>query len=375
MRTPTSHIVPLRRTARHRSRPNAAAAAAAVTLAALACLLPMQASARTQPKAAAKAPSVLDDFAGLSTMRPRSCPDAGAAGFAAPGWQAAPPQCAWQGLLSLRTWRHAAADAPDACTGSAAQWWAWIRRAYRADAAPAQAWQEGWDAQVLAGQDQGVQRLALIVRAGDGWTVSEWRWRPSARAATRRWQEGRWKLLLDAAARYRRAAAPAPDRWTEALRQTWERNLGERAGERRAGAWRWQSGGYCLTAEAAGVGQAELRLPYRAEDSRLEQRSAMQLQLARRHPTATWLRPFHLVGEHEQGGPSAPAKYQAIWQLGDRLNGQLWIPTANEGPVLRLRAATPLAAGRAAPDQAAAAAAQLERELDGLARRWDARHE
>lgn len=379
MRNHISRIVHACRRSRRSSNQYAVAAAAAsfpLAAAALACLVPLHASAKAPVKPAGPDLALVDNFSRLATMRPRTCPADAAAGIPAPGWRADKAQCAWQGLLRLQRWRRAADASPAACTSNAAQWWAQARQAYRGGAVPALAWHDSWDSQVLANSGDGVHRLALIARSGDGWTVSEWSWRPSARAATRRWQEGRWQLLLDAASRFRQPAPHPADRRIEQLQAAWERNLGQRAGAVRAGAWWWQSGGQCLKVEEVGVSQGQLRLPYLIEDSRLEQRSAMQLQLARRYPDAVWARTFRPVPAPAQAATPGSAKYEAIWQQGAQVTGQLWIPTRDDGPVLRLRVSTRLAgAGAAAAGQAAAAATAVERELAGLARQWDAGHE
>jgi hypothetical protein len=365
---------PARHSSRRHARKSATPSLCIAVALAFTGLQSLQAHARPPAKAAPQA--LLDDFSNLATMRPRACPADMPAGIPAPGWRPDAAQCAWQGLLSLRRWQRPAEAAAGSCTGSAAQWWAQARKAYPGAAVPALAWQDAWQSQVLAGESNGVQRLALIARSLDGgWTFSEWTWRPSERAATRRWQEGRWKLLADAVARYRSAAPDTADSGAARLRQAWERNLGARAGEVRDGAWRWQAGAYCLSVEAAGASQGQVRLPYLIEDSRLEQRSAMQLQLARRYPEARWAKTFRPLPGPAQA-TAGSAKYEAIWQQGDTVKGQLWIPTRNDGPVLRLRVGTRLAPGQAgAADGVAAAVAVVERELAGMAGQWEAGHE
>jgi hypothetical protein len=62
------------------------------------------------------------------------------------------------------------------------------------------------------------------------------------------------------------------------------------------------------------------------------------------------------------------------------IKGRLWIPTRNDGPVVRLRITAslpaPAPAGRP-PNQAsvASAAQTIERELAALANRWTAEHD
>lgn len=150
----------------------------------------------------------------------------------------------------------------------------------------------------------------------------------------------------------------------------WEKHLGARAGEvRTGGVWQWPAAGQCMSIDLAGVSDGQFRLPYLIEDSRLEQRAAMQLQLARRYPDAVWARTFRPVPVSE-GAPDNGAKYEAIWEDRDLVRGQLWIPTKGDGPVLRLQLRT-----RRAPAPRGAAADTVERELSGLARTWSKTHE
>lgn len=333
-------------------------------------------------------PSVLEDFATLSTVRPRACPAGEAAGPSIPNWKLSATECGWRGLLQARRWSApadgpAAAGSPAACTGNAAQWWAAARASYRGAALPSLAWHAGWTSQVIADDSGAEKRLAVIVRGPDGgWRASEWRWRPSERPATRRWQQGRWQLLLDEAARLRQAAPPPQEGKDGArLRAAWERNLGNRAGEVRAGVWQWPAAGYCMKADTAGASPGQFRLPYLIDDSRLEQRAAMQLQLARRHVGAVWLktfRPLEATPSPAPGGPAAApaaavARYEAIWQDRDTVIGQLWIPVKGGGPVLRLRLSARLKSPSA--EAANAAAGAIEREMAGIAHGWGTLYE
>jgi hypothetical protein len=209
------------------------------------------------------------------------------------------------------------------------------------------------------------------------WGVTEWRWNPSTRAATRRWQESRWKLLAARAQQFR-APVEAEHGPLEArmLRSVLESNLAHRVGEIGSHSWRWQADGLCLNVDAAGLGQQIMQLPYSADDSRLEQRAAMQLQLARRYPKATWLTEFGLVpaAARARGG----AKFHAIWIEHATLKGQLWIPTKGNGPLVRLRITTALPVrpgGEPDPQLVARAEQVMQHELTGLASRWAAEHE
>lgn len=319
-------------------------------------------AARTQRKVNAP-PDLLRDFAALAQNRPRAC----AAGTEAPsqpaGWTLERDECAWQNLLRVRRWSAADGVRPGACVSAPAQWWAWSR-----PGGPAPAWRAGWSGQARQDDGGAVKRIVVLQRAAGGqWSATEWRWTPSARAATRAWQQRRWDLLAARAAQLKQATPAAGE--AQPLQAAWEKNLGGRAGEISGDAWRWAGGGVCLRAAPAAPGQQQFRLPYAAEDGRHEQRAAMQLQLARRYPGAVWLTPFRLL-------PAAPqarggAKYDAVWSEGEQVNGQLWIPTRGEGPVLRLRIST-TAPGAPAAAQAAQA---IERELAGIAARWSELHD
>jgi hypothetical protein len=155
-----------------------------------------------------------------------------------------------------------------------------------------------------------------------------------------------------------------------------EANVGARPAQLGGELLRWQSDGLCMQATASAPGPQQLQLPYSAEDSRQEQRSAMQLQLARRYPKANWLSPFGLVPAPRP--PRGGAKFYAVWVEGEVLTGQLWIPTKGDGPLVRLRITAPLPprlAPAATPDALAQPKQVFERELMSLASRWAAAYE
>lgn len=332
------------------------------------------AQAAPQRKPAIAKPDLARDFSALAQQRPRKCIGPDAAGGQPPGWKAEPAECAWQNLLQVRRWSAMGAMQPGSCVSPQAQWWAWARRGSDQPAA----WRAAWTVQGLVDERGPEKRIALIERASNGqWSATEWRWNPSLRAATRRWQEGRWKLLVAHVAARRQASATAGlARETRMLQSVWENNLGARAGEITGDSWRWQGGGVCLRTDPVGLGQQQLHLSYSVEDSRLEQRAAMQLQLARRFPEAVWITPFRLV-------PAAPqarggAKFEAVWIENNEVKGQLWIPTKGEGPVVRLRINASLPAapnGQPSPAAVGNAAQAVERELIALANRWTAEHD
>lgn len=254
-----------------------------------------------------------------------------------------------------------------------AQWWASARGAGVPPGQPL-AWRAEWRAHSVDDESGAQKRIAIVRRASNGrWSATEWRWDPSPRAATRRWQEGRWKLLAAQADAFNAAAAAdavAPER--DMLQSVWEHNLGTRAGEISGDVWRWQGDALCMRSDLIELAPSQFHIPYSVEDSRLEQRAAMQLQLARRFPKAQWPTPFRLVSGAAQarGG----AKFLAVWLENSDLKGQLWIPTKGNGPLVRLRIHATLPPAPGAADSARAGQA-MERELSALASRWSAVHE
>jgi hypothetical protein len=339
----------------------------------LLCALAL-AGAPTGAMGAKATPDVAVDFHALAAQRPWTCADQRDTGLPRTGWSGGVAACAWQDRLRMRSWQGQGALAPGACVSAVAHWWAWARAPGPPPAGTPAAWQTSWPAQSIIDQRGPEQRIVLLRRLADGaWNVTEWRWTPSPRAATRRWQEGRWKLLAARAAQYRapsQAPQGAPE--TRMLQRVLESNVGARVAEFGSQTWRWKADGLCLNVDAVGLGQQLMQLPYAIDDSRLEQRAAMQLQLARRYPKAVWLTNFSVLPAPPQarGG----AKFHALWLDQALLKGQLWIPTKGDGPLVRVRVTTPLAP--AADAQAVARAAQVvQGELAGLASRWEAAHE
>lgn len=337
------------------------------------CSQPAQA-APAAPAAASRMPAraadVISDFRLLARQRPWACPTpTQASGGAA--WTDGDARCAWQNRLSRRTWTWSGDDAAaGACISRQARWWA-RAQADLAPHAPRSVWHSGWSAQSLALAAGAERRLMLVRRDGRGqWTATEWRWNPSPRAATRRWQEGRWKLLTDLAAKSRQPLpAAAPD--TARVNAVFGTVLGARAGEAGLDGMAMDAGGMCLRLSNPLPGQPKLPLSYSADDSRLEQRAAMHLQLSRRFPDAAWLTPFKLLATP----PDAPggARFLATWVEGDQLHSQLWMPEKNSPNTLRVRMTTRLAPGQGAHPEGAAvrrAKQAVEREAEAFAAQW-----
>jgi hypothetical protein len=347
---------------------------ACVTFLAALLLGPLHAhAAKTQarPQGAVKARAgLVDDLKILARDRLKKCIEEKVPALAPSGWSRSAMRCAWQNRLQMRRWEAAQHSDPGSCLSRPAQWWAWARaRALRPDGPPA--WNGAWTAQSLVDQAGARKRVAMIERAANGrWVATEWSWDPSPRMATRNWQEGRWKLLVDAATRLRQPERNEA-REVAPFKAAWEKNLNGRAGEVSLDNWQWQRDGLCLRMETAGLSQAQLHLPYAREDMRLERRAAMQVQLARTYPNATWLTPFRLLPL-----PDAPArggaKYEAIWVEQASVKGQLWIPRP-DGTILRARivALLPLKKGSDADAAAMAGIARaVDLELSGLASAW-----
>lgn len=348
---------------------------AALFFLALCLQLPAAALALASSPNAPSAPRDLaKNFAELAQQRPWTCASQDTPATPATGWQAEPAMCAWQDRLQMRRWSGQGGTQPGACVSAQAQWWTWARGRGSTPAGQPQGWRSAWHAQSLYDANGVAKRIVIIQDAADGqWSATEWRWNPSPRMATRNWQAGRWALLVARAAQLQQLAeAQSGSRAASMSRSILEGNLGIRAGEIGSNSWKWQADGLCLRVDAVGLDKQQPQLPYSVDDSRLEQRAAMQLQLARRYPKATWLTTFRLV-------PAAPrvssgAKFYAIWFDNTELKGQLWIPTKGDGPLVRIRIDTALP-GKAGTPALARAADIIEHELTMLATRWAYEHE
>lgn len=283
----------------------------------------------------------------------------------------------------MRQWQANPAAGAINCVDSPARWWSAVR--HRWGVADGQiAWNTAWTAQTLALASPLQQQIAILERTDAGtWRATEWRWTPSPRAATRQWQQGRWKLLLEAAAqRQQKASATLVAADAIPLLTAWEMILGARAGEIRQDGWRWESAGLCMRMETAGISQAQLHLPYSREDSRLEQRAAMQLRLARTYPNANWLTPFRILPAADAPSaaatvPRSGAMYQALWWQDATVKGQLWMPEKTGGAIHRARISVTFEAPGAKADDARVTriATAIEHELAGLAKAFAAGNE
>lgn len=314
-------------------------------------------------------PDFLDDFRSLAQQRPWTCREPAAAQRSA-AWPKGKAECAWQNRLRKYSWSWDE-GAPASCISKQARWWNWVQRGLP-PAAPRSVWDRRWSAQTLRFAVGGEERLVQLARDGGQWHATEWHWNPNPRPATRRWQEQRWKLLAESAARQQRPAATVkPD--PSPAQPVFRRVLGARPGELGPAGLALETAGLCLTVGNPLPGQARLPLSYSPNDSRLEQRAAMHLQLSRQYPDAKWLTPFKML-DMPANLPSG-AKFLATWVEGASLNGQLWMPSKNDGATVRLRMSTRLPQGQ---DNAAAvwqARQAVERELEAIAVQWAAAYE
>jgi hypothetical protein len=309
------------------------------------------------------------DFTQLTGTRAGSCAapvEAGLASLGAPTLR----HCAWSQHLEMLYWQDVSAS-PNTCLPAPAIAWHRLGAGVGAVLRP---WNAAWNGQSLLVQTGGMVQAGMVWRQEGGqWSVVLWRWRPSDRIPTREWQAGHWNKVAEAV-RAVDAANPAPNRTP--LMTAWLDATNGKPRLLAADTWRWVSEASCLDLRTASLGQAQMHLPHSRDDARLEQRSAMQVLLARRFPAAEWLRNFSLI-EPSISGDRTGAKFLAVWRENTTVSGQLWIPLRDEGGIVRARISSelPAAAGPAQQEAAKARAAVLERELSALAHAWEARHE
>ena len=334
----------------------------------LAAVLGLASLHATQASAAARkpAPPPAADFSGLSGSRAGKCAAPVEAGLATMG----PPalrQCAWSQRLEMLYWKDISVKA-NTCLPAPAIGWHRLGAGVGAVLRP---WSAAWSGQSFLVQTGGMVQAGMVWRQVDGqWSAVLWRWRPSDRIPTRNWQAAHWKTVAQTL-RAIDAANPAPAR-TDLMTAWLDATNGKPrllAGE----IWRWVSDGACLDMRSASLGQAQMQLPFSRDDARLEQRSAMQVLLARRFPSAEWLRNFSLI-EPAISGDRTGAKFLAVWREEATVSGQLWIPLRDKGGTVRARISSELP-GAAQQEAARARAVLIERELGALAHAWEARHE
>ncbi|MET0982987.1 MAG: hypothetical protein ABWY02_12865 [Telluria sp.] len=315
-------------------------------------------------------PDALDDLRALAQQRPWTCREPGTVQVRS-AWPNGKAECAWQNRLRKHSWSWSD-GAPSSCISRQARWWNWAQ-AGLPPAALRSVWDRRWSTQTLRFAVGGEERLLLLARGGDDqWHATEWRWNPNPRPATRRWQERRWKVLVESAARHQPPASAVQPEATPA-QPVFRRVLGARPGELGPAGLALEAAGLCLTVGNPLPGQARLPLSYSPNDSRLEQRAAMHLQLSRQHPDAKWLTPFKML-DMPANLPSG-AKFLATWVEGTALNSQLWMPSKNNAATVRLRASIRLPRGPDNPATLWQARQAVERELGAIAVQWAAAYE
>lgn len=321
-------------------------------------------------RSAASHTDVVANFAALAQQRPWTCQEPASTRVSAP-LPEDKVECAWQNRLRKHSWSWS--DGASSCLSRQARWWNWAQ-ARLPPATPPSVWDRSWVAQTLRFATGGEERLLLLERRGEGqWHATEWRWNPNPRPATRRWQEERWKLLVESTTRYppRPAGSGQPD--AARIQTVFRRVLGARPGELVPDGLILEAAGLCLRAGNPIPGQSKLPLSYSPNDSRLEQRAAMHLQLSRQHLNAKWLTQFKMLTM--PANLSSGAKFLATWVEGKELTSQLWIPVKSDAATMRLRITTPLPRGQ--NDAAAMSKAKqvVERELEAIAVQWAAVYE
>ncbi|MFS2016087.1 hypothetical protein ACEN88_05865 [Massilia sp. CT11-108] len=338
------------------------------TACALCVILTPQAHAAKRKPAAPKTPAIAD-FRELSGSYPGTCEQPVAPALSGLG-EPTTRQCAWSQRVEMVYWRSI--PTPTAtCLPPAAIAWHRLTQAIHADAPP---WNNAWSGRTVSTNTPESQQLAAIWRDDDGqWSAALWRWQPSEKPDTRTWQAGHWDDVKQAAHAID-AGSPLPA--ASPLFVAWRDASQGKPRVLDGDTWRWVSDKTCLRLETSGISQTRIHLPYSRDDARLEQRSGMQVLLARRFPNAEWLQPFTLL-EPGRPGDRTGAKFIAVWREGASVKGQLWIPLRDDAGIVRARIVSDLAPASAERQKELAKqrADVIGRELTALAHAWEVRHE
>jgi len=335
---------------------------------ALCAILPLPSHAAGRKPAPPKTPAIAD-FTALSGSRPGDCAapfDPALAGMGEPTMR----RCAWSQRVEMLYW-HSIPAPTATCLPPAAIAWHRLARAIHTDAPP---WSNAWSGRTVAVGTAAAQQLAAIWKNDDGqWSAALWRWQPSDKPDTRAWQTGHWNDVMQTAHAID-AVNPLPA--ASPLFVAWRDASSGKPRVLDGDTWRWVADKTCLRLETAGISQTRIHLPYSRDDARLEQRSGMQVQLARRFPKAEWLQPFTLL-DPARPGERTGAKFIAVWREGRSINGQLWMPLRDGAGIVRARIVSDLAPAtpERQPDAAQQRAAIIGRELTALAHAWEVRNE
>jgi hypothetical protein len=347
----------------------------------LANLVLLALAAAGQAAAASKvvhkdAPPPLADFGTLTGTRPGACTAPFDPAYASMG-QPALRQCAWSQRLEMLYWKSIPAPAGTCLPPAAIAWHRLTSTVPGSAQAGAPAWNRDWTGQARVAGGDALQQALAVWQAGDGsWSAVAWRWRPAEKPATRDWQAAHWNKVVQTAQAIN-TGNPAPPHVSppSPLLEAWLAASNGKPRILEGDTWRWVSDKTCLVLRTAGISQGQLHLPYSRDDARLEQRTAMQVQLARRFPAAEWVQPFTLL-EPASPGTRSGAKFIAVWREGPAIQGQLWIPLSDGGGLVRARIGTDAPPrGPHAEALATQRAALVERELKALAHAWETRHE
>ena len=329
---------------------------------------PAHAASRKAPPKPPKTPAIAD-FTQLTGSRPGDCTAPANPALSALG-EPTTRRCAWSQKVEMVYWRSIPTP-PATCLAPAAIAWHRLTQAIHADAPP---WNTAWSGRTVSARAADTQQLAAIWRGDDGqWSAALWRWQPSDKPDTRAWQAGHWGDVTQAAHDIdARNPLPAASKLFVAWRDASQGKPRALDGD----TWRWVSDNTCLRLETSGISQTRIHLPYSRDDARLEQRSGMQVLLARRFPNAEWLRPFTLL-EPGRPGDRTGAKFIAVWRDGASVTGQLWMPLRDDAGIVRARIVSDLAPASAErqKEQAKQRADVIARELTALAHAWEVRHE
>ncbi|MTV38366.1 hypothetical protein [Duganella radicis] len=258
------------------------------------------------------------------------------------------------------------------CVSPQADWWHWQQLAGSATAS-SPVWNARWRRQAIfqeGNESAGTKKMTLIAQTADGaWTAMTWGWTPSNRPGTRAWEQNRWDRLKQA---LQEMTGNEDAISSQSALGLGYRNLRNRTAEQSGNALIWQEGKLCMRIMAADKSaEPDIPLPYAREDSRLEQRAAIQVKMARGDASLAWPAAFHLmlpILPHQRS-----ATYAAVARSNLHITGHLWLPAPTEKAV-HLHIDTTLIAKQGSPEETQIVSV-LNREMAAIAALWVADHE